>query len=37
MDVEFSYAKKNRGWMSGLPTNSPRALFWDCKNSSGFV
>ena len=37
MDVEFSSAKKNRGWMSGLPTDSPRALFWDCKNSHGFV
>ena len=35
MDVEFSSAKKNRGWMSGLPTDSPRALFWDCKNSPG--
>ena len=33
MDVEFSSAKKNRGWMSGLPTDSPRDLFWDCKNS----
>ena len=37
MDVEFSSVKKNRGWMSGLPTDSPRALFWDCKNSPGFV
>ena len=37
MDVEFSYVKKNRGWMSGLPTDSPLVLFWDCKNSLGFV
>ena len=31
MDVEFSSAKKNRGWMSGLPTNSPCALFGTVK------
>ena len=37
MDVEFSSVKKNRGWMSGLPKDSPCALFWDCKNSPGFV
>ena len=37
MDVEFSSVKKNRGWMSGLPTDSPRALFWDYKNSPRFV
>ena len=37
MDVEFSSAKKNQGWLVGLPTDSPRALFWDCKNSPGFV
>ena len=37
MDVEFSSSKKNRGWMSGLPTDSPHALFWDCKNSPRFV
>ena len=28
MDVEFSSTKKNRGWMSGLPTDSPHALFF---------
>ena len=33
MAMEFGSAKKNRGWMSGLPTDSPLALFWDCKNS----
>ena len=37
IDVEFSSVKKNRGWMSGLPTDNPLALFWDCKNSLGFV
>ena len=26
-------AKMNQCWMSGLPTDSPLALFWDCKNS----
>ena len=33
MAMEFGSAKKNRCWMSGLPTDSPLALFWDCKNS----
>ena len=33
MAVEFCSAKKNRCWMSGLPTDNPLALFWDCKNS----
>ena len=33
MDMEFGSAKKNRCRMSGLPTDSPLALFWDCKNS----
>ena len=33
MAVEFGSANKNRCWMSGLPTDSPLALFWDCKNS----
>ena len=41
MDVEFSFTNKNRGWMVGLPvglpTDSPRALFWECKNSPGFM
>ena len=31
--MEFGSAKKNRCWMSELPTDSPLALFWDCKNS----
>ena len=33
MVMEFGSAKENRCWMSGLPTDSPLALFWDCKNS----
>ena len=33
MTMKFGSAKKNRCWMSGLPTDSPLALFWDCKNS----
>ena len=33
MAMEFCSAKKNRCWMSGLPTDNPLALFWDCKNS----
>ena len=28
MAMEFWSAKKNRCWMSGLPTDSPLALFW---------
>ena len=34
MSMEFSSAKKNRCWMSGLPTDNPLALFWDCKKNS---
>ena len=30
MDMEFGSTKRNRCWMSGLPTDSPLALFWDC-------
>ena len=33
MDMEIGSAKKNRCWMSGLPTDNPLALFWDCKNN----
>ena len=32
MAMEFGSAMKNRCWMSGLPTDNPLALFWDCKN-----
>ena len=33
MGMEFGSTKRNRCLMSGLPTDSPLALFWDCKNS----
>ena len=33
MTMEFCSAKKNRCWMTGLPTDNPLALFWDFKNS----
>ena len=33
MAMDFGFIKKNRYWKSGLPTDSPLALFWDCKNS----
>ena len=33
MATEFGSAKKNRCWMSGLPTDSPLALFWDYNSS----
>ena len=31
--MEFDFTKRNRCRRSGLPVNSPLALFWDCKNS----
>ena len=30
MGMEFDSTKRNRCWMSGLPTDNPLALFWDC-------
>ena len=33
MAMELGSVKKNRCWMSGLPTDNTLALFWDCKNS----
>ena len=33
MGMEFSSTKRKRCRMGGLPTDSPLALFWDCKNS----
>ena len=33
MAMEISFKKWNKCRMSGLPTDSPLALFWDCKNS----
>ena len=37
MGMEFDSTKRNRCRRSGLPVDSPLALFWDCKNSPGFV
>ena len=34
MVMEFGSTKENRCWMSGLPPDSPLALFWDCKNNT---
>ena len=31
--MEFGSTKRNRCRRSGLPVDSPHALFWDCKNS----
>ena len=33
MGMEFGFTKRNQCWKSGLPVDSPLALFWDCKNS----
>ena len=33
MGMEFGSTKRNRYRKSGLPVDSPLALFWDCKNS----
>ena len=30
MAMEIGFKKWNKGMMSGLPTDSPLALFWDC-------
>ena len=30
MGMKFGSTKRNRRLMSGLPTDSPLALFWDC-------
>ena len=37
MAMEIGFKNWNRCRMSGLPVDSPLALFWDCKNSPGFV
>ena len=34
MGMEFGSIERNRCRKSGLPVDSPLALFWDCKNSS---
>ena len=33
MATEIGFKKRNRCRKSGLPVDSPLALFWDCKNS----
>ena len=33
MGREIGSSKRNRCRRSGLPVDSPLALFWDCKNS----
>ena len=33
MGMEIGFTKRNRCRKSGLPLDSPLALFWDCKNS----
>ena len=33
MAMEIGFKKWNKCLMSELPTDSPLALFWDCKNS----
>ena len=35
--MEIGFKNLNRCRMSGLPVDSPLTLFWDCKNSPGFV
>ena len=37
MGMEFGSTKRIRYRRSGLPVDSPLALFWDCKNSPDFV
>ena len=33
MAMKIGFKKWNKCLMSGLPTDNPLALFWDCKNS----
>ena len=35
--MEIGFTKRNRCRKCGLPVDSPLPLFWDCKNSPGFV
>ena len=35
--MEIGFTKRNRCRKCGLPVDSPLTLFWDCKNSPGFV
>ena len=35
--MEIGSTKRNRCRKCGLPVDSPLTLFWDCKNSPGFL
>ena len=37
MGMEIGSTKRNWCRKCGLPVDSPLTLFWDCKNSPGFV
>ena len=37
MGMEIGSTKRNRRRKCGLLVDSPLPLFWDCKNSPGFV
>ena len=37
LGIEIGSTKRNRCRKCGLPVDSPLTLFWDCKNSPGFV
>ena len=37
MGMEIDSTKRNQRRKCGLPVDSPLAMFWDCKNSPGFV
>ena len=37
LGMEIGSTKRNRCRKCGLPVGSPLTLFWDCKNSLGFV
>ena len=37
MGMKIGSTKKNRRRKCGLPVDSPLPLFWDCKNSPGFM
>ena len=37
MGMEIGSTKRNRCRKCGLPVDSPLTLFWDCKNSPGFM
>ena len=37
LGMEIGSTKRNRCRKCGLPVDSPLTMFWDCKNSPGFV